>query len=422
MRQKIEPSNEEAISTLRRVLTGGAEAVIQVQGWITRIETRQNEGEPLTVLEHTAMAYVVRSGFLDSPSSAQLHRKAESVLAKSWLHLTGRRRERQSLTGRLPRSTLRRASREARLFHLAAFQPRGPKATASQKAIGRDCAPEFSDLVVIAGLVAIALTDTGRAILGGAVMGYAISTLVEYSMHRWAGHEAGGQIKPLLRNLGCIGQKVSNILEATYVRHFVIHHVRTSNRHYTTQFSPVSPGDKSTIDAELDALGELGRRIKKSDYGMTLTHTGVMTGLLATLPIHMTVIFILGLEPVSAVALMAPSLLHVGVSKILHPYLHKRRDEAMKTSSPLVRFLLRTRYAEWISRAHWIHHKGGGGNFNLVPGADLAFGDFRKPNLDLVFRMRADHILGADWGCPAQKCIWRGAREHTIAALSVDRL
>src|SRR6185436_8407963 len=88
---------------------------------------------------------------------------------------------------------------------------------------------------------------------------------------------------------------------------------------------------------------------------------------------------------------------HVMASKILHPYLHKRRDEVMKTSSPLVCFLLRTRYAEWISRSHWIHHKGGGGNFNLVPGADFLFGDYRKPNLDLVFRMRADHIVGADW-------------------------
>jgi hypothetical protein len=402
MNQKFEPLNEEAISTLRHVLTGGAEAARQVQAWITRIQNRQNEGEPLTVLEHTAMAYVLRSGFLDFLSNVGPQQKVESVLAKSWLHMTGKRLDSKSLTGRLPRSTLRTASREARLFHLAAFQLRGAKATGSQKSVGRDYTPTFGDLVVITGLVAIAFTDMGKAILGGAAMGYAISTLAEYSMHRWAGHEAGRQIKPLLRKLGCIGQKVLNHLEATYVRHFVIHHVKTSNRYYTTQFSSDPPGDQLTIDAELDALGDVGRHIKKSDYGMTLTHTGVMTGLLATLPIHMTLILVLGLEPVSAVALMAPSLLHVWASKILHPYLHKRRDEVMKTSSPFVCFLLRTRYAEWISRSHWIHHKGGGGNFNLIPGADLVFGDFRKPNLDLVFRMQADHILGADWAAPAR--------------------
>jgi hypothetical protein len=62
-----------------------------------------------------------------------------------------------------------------------------------------------------------------------------------------------------------------------------------------------------------------------------------------------------------------------------------------------MRLLLRTRYAEWISRSHWIHHKGGGGNYNLVPGADVLFGDFRKPNLNMVLRMRADGIVGAVW-------------------------
>ena len=68
-----------------------------------------------------------------------------------------------------------------------------------------------------------------------------------------------------------------------------------------------------------------------------------------------------------------------------------------------MRLLLATRYAEMISRAHWVHHKGGGGNFNLVPGADLLFGDFRRPNLDMVFRMRDDGILGADWDKPGKR-------------------
>ena len=62
-----------------------------------------------------------------------------------------------------------------------------------------------------------------------------------------------------------------------------------------------------------------------------------------------------------------------------------------------MRLLLATRYGEWISRSHWIHHKGGGGNYNLVPGADVLFSDFRKPNLSMVLRMRADGIVGANW-------------------------
>jgi hypothetical protein len=400
MSQDLELSNEEAISALRQVVTGGTEAAIQVQKWIARVRDRQEEGKPLTVLEHIALAHVARSGFLDFPSDAQPNQTIESVLAKSWLHLTGKLRERRSLTGRLPRSILRRAGREARLFHLAAFQPRGPRAAASQMSIGRDYTPELGDVAAVAGLLAVALTDMGNAILCAVAMGYVVSTLAEYGMHRCLGHEAGRQIKPLLRNLGHMGQKASSYLDAIYVGHFVIHHVRTSNRHYTAQFASAAPNDQSTIDAELDALGKVGRHIRKSDYGMTLTDTAVMAGLLVTVPIHVTLIYIFDLGSVPAVALMAPSLLHVGASKILHPCLHKRRDEIIETSGPLVSALLGTRYAEWISRSHWIHHKGGGGNFNLVPGADLIFGDIRKPNLDLVFRMRADHIVGADWTLP----------------------
>jgi hypothetical protein len=379
MGRYCELANEEAISTLGQVVTGGSGAAIRVEKWIARVRDRQEGGEPLTVLEHTAMAYVARSGFLDSPSDARPNRTIESVLAKSWLNLTGKLPERRNLTGRLPRSVLRTAGREARLFHLAAFQPRGPKAAASQMSIGRDYTP---------------------AILCAVAMGYVVSTLAEYGMHRCLGHEAGRPIKPFLRNLGRIGHKVSSYLDAIYVGHFVIHHVKTSNRYYTTQFASAAPNDRSTIDAELEALGKAGRQIRKSDYGMTLTDTAVMAGLLVTLPIHVTLICVFDFGPVSAVALMAPSLLHVGASRILHPCLHKRRDEIIGTSGPLVSALLKTRYAEWISRSHWIHHKGGGGNFNLVPGADLILGDIRKPNLDLVFRMRADHIVGADWALP----------------------
>ncbi|HLQ92282.1 MAG TPA: hypothetical protein VK148_19865 [Xanthobacteraceae bacterium] len=393
--QNFDSATDEAIQTLVHGLAGGAEATREVCTWIARMHDRQYEGRSLTAMEHSALTFLLRSRLLDCISNEQQKRNAEIILAKSWLHLTGKHHH--ILTGRLPRSTLRRADRETRLIHMAAFQPCGPKAAASQKSIGRDYIPELCDFIVIAGLAAIALAGIGKAILGAAAMGYAISTLVEYSMHRWAGHGLGGRFRLLMKKSGWVGHGASNYLEATYLGHFIVHHVKTSNKYYTAQFSSNPSGHRSTIDAELDALGTIGRQIKRTDYGMTLTPTGVVAGLLVTLPIHVTLILILCLEPISAVALMAPSLLHVCASKYLHPYLHKRRDELMNGAGPVVRFLLGTRYAEWISRLHWIHHKGGGGNYNLIPGADFLFGDYRKPNLDLVFRMRADRILGADW-------------------------
>jgi hypothetical protein len=263
--------------------------------------------------------------------------------------------------------------------------------------VGQDYVPEVSDCVIAAGFLVVVLTSTGSTVLGSLIVGYAIATVAEYSMHRWGGHEAGGPIKPFLNKAGWVGGRISAYLHATYWGHFVVHHVRTCNRHYTAQFACSPPGDQATIDAELDTLGPLGHYIKKTDYGMTLSHEGVIAGLLVTLPVNGLLWWTLALDPIAAAALLAPSLLYVGASAALHPYLHKSRDQALAQAGPLMRWLLSTRYAEWISRAHWVHHKGGGGNFNLVPGADLIFGDLRKPTLRMVFRMREDRIIGACW-------------------------
>jgi hypothetical protein len=396
IRQSFESANERAISILGRVLAGGAEATAEVRAWTTWLQSHQHGGNSLTVLEHTVVAYILRSGFLNRFPESRCHLDVESVLRTSWLHLTEKRVEIQNLTGRLPRSVLRKASREERLFHLAAFQPAGPKAAMSQKTFGYDYVPELRDLVAAAGIAAVAFTDMAGVLISGAI-GYTVATVAEYGMHRWAGHEAGGPLKPLLEKSGWFGGKVSDYLTVTYLGHFVIHHVKSSNKNYTTQFAPGPPGDRSTIDAELAVLGKVGQRIKRSDYGMSLSHGGVTVGLLVTLPVHLTLIWVLGLGFLSTLALITPSFLYVLASRNLHPCLHKNRERAMAESGPFMRLLLATRYAEWISRSHWIHHKGGGGNYNLVPGADVLFSDFRKPNLNMVLRMRADGILGANW-------------------------
>ena len=132
-------------------------------------------------------------------------------------------------------------------------------------------------------------------VLVSGAIGYTVATVAEYGMHRWGGHEARGPLKPLLEKSGRFGGKVSDYLTATYLGHFVIHHVKTSNKNYTTQFAPGPPGDRSTIDAELAVLGKVGQRIKRSDYGMSLSHGGVTVGLLVTLPVHLTLIWVLGL-------------------------------------------------------------------------------------------------------------------------------
>ncbi|HTT99182.1 MAG TPA: hypothetical protein VMF58_14120 [Rhizomicrobium sp.] len=393
--------DESAISTLKQALTAGAGAIDDIRAWSSVIGKQAAVAEiPLTPLEHVVAAYLYRNR-LFTGISGETERELAAALSKSWHYLTQERVEDRKLGNRLPRSVLRRSSRETRLFHAASFLPREAGAPWLRQSFGRDFLLEPGELVFLGAVLATAaamalFTAWGAALLCCALLGYAVATIVEYSMHRWAGHE-GNRAHEALGRFGKIGRALSEILTATYMGHFVFHHIKTSNRNYTSQFSPDDPKDREVVDAELAHMGATGRFIKSTNYGMTLNPNSVLTGFLTPLPVQAGLIWLLHLNLFDAVALMAPAWLYIAASRNLHPYLHKTRGEIARTAGVCMRFVARTRYAEYISRAHWIHHKGGGGNYNLVPGGDLLFGDFRKPNLDMVFRMRADGILGAEW-------------------------
>ena len=184
-----EAPDREAIAALRNAAAGSPAAAAEAEAWSLRMPERQIAGEPLTVME-TALVYVFRNGLVERRSGPQAHRRIEAVLAKSRLHLAGARGADRGAADRLPRRVLRTAGREVRLLHAAAFQPGGPKAARAWASLGRDYVPEPWDLAALAsGLAALASTGFGRAVLGSALLGYAVATVVEYGMHRWGGHE-----------------------------------------------------------------------------------------------------------------------------------------------------------------------------------------------------------------------------------------
>jgi hypothetical protein len=76
--------------------------------------------------------------------------------------------------------------------------------------------------------------------------------------------------------------------------------------------------------------------------------------------------------PEFVVTSVATSLMFIPVSKFIHPYLHMPRDQALASASPLMRWILQTRYVSFIARAHYGHHREVELNQNLVPLADLA--------------------------------------------------
>src|SRR3981189_1933103 len=101
IRPNFESATYEAFKTLAHGLAGGAEATREICTWIARMHDRQYEGRSLTAMEHSALTFLLRSRLLDCISNEQQKRKAEIILAKSGLHLTGKHHH--ILTGRLRR-------------------------------------------------------------------------------------------------------------------------------------------------------------------------------------------------------------------------------------------------------------------------------------------------------------------------------
>lgn len=152
-----------------------------------------------------------------------------------------------------------------------------------------------------------------------------------------------------------------------------------------------------TLAADNEVTEAALKTIKGSKYGASLTTKGVSIGFLSLLPVHMTISYALGLDPLETAALIAPTTLYLSSAKYLHPLMHMPREEALKQSGPFMRWLLNTRYVEMISRQHYMHHKGGGGNYNFVFGADWVMNQIRRPQLKHVFAMRRLGMIGAEW-------------------------
>ncbi len=85
----VRTSDAAAVSVLRHLSQSGATISSEISVWVTRVRERQGGGDRLTILEHTALAYLMRCGVLDRGRDlAPLRHEARAALADSWLHLT----------------------------------------------------------------------------------------------------------------------------------------------------------------------------------------------------------------------------------------------------------------------------------------------------------------------------------------------
>lgn len=391
-KQVLEHLENQAISSLEMMVKPNLDVQQTLGVWIKGIEDRLASSGQMTVMEHTALTYLLSKDFFKSADqSLNMQIQIENMLKQSWLRLTGEEVHSDELLRPLPLKIRMRMSRQELIFHQASFQPSGRIVKSTGQSKGR--------LGAAAGLViAAAFHFTGSDTMSGLVIGYLGATLSEHIVHKYFGH-SNPRVKSMTQRLGWLGRTIN----ATVFSHNVVHHGLTYKKNHVTQFADAEA--EAALIKQLQDHYKIGDSelsgLIRSKYGASLTDEGVLQGLAMTAPVYLSLSYLMGFDSVGTLALMAPTAAYIGLSKVVHPYVHMTRTE-MKAKAPLlVRWFLTSRYGEWMSRHHWIHHNGGGGNYNLLHlgnlGGDAMLGDLRSPNLETLFRMREEDLVGARW-------------------------
>ncbi len=397
-------ADEQALAVLRGVVLAKGKLdgmKPEVIGWAHALAGKTS----LTVIEHTAAAYIARSGmFADEPAIGAI---LDGTVRRSWCRLTGS--DAGDAFGRLPRPVLRRASRKARVYHAASFQPacglRHPedlRARREASSLLRSYVPENSDIAVAtAAMLAMAFTHTGAPLIASGLLTFGVFALSEAILHRFAGHQhpdgfahwiknpIPSETPWLKRKLHAALHKVlAQPLERTRVSHGVVHHHLTF-KSFTRMFD--SAEHKTRVDAFIAKLPpNIARGITEERYGSTLSLLGCVRVLRSVAPQTAALVLAgvaFGAPPISALPVALIALCFPLSMARVHPQQHVDRDKAQAESGPAVRRILATRWAAWSTRSHELHHEGPC-NYNLAfPGADSLLGTYVEPNLEDLFRM-----------------------------------
>jgi len=420
-----EAADALALNAMRGAVLGKdgehKEAVI---AWAKRIDDKTRSGQPSTVLEHTALTFLLHSDFFAHPEDdalapvaladerklhGEVRQSLKASLSASWKHLTGKERPKDQLLTRLPKAVLRKASREARVYHAAAFIPVGDlEAQKKASSLLRDFVPENQDFAVLgATLLAGAFNATAGALIASTLLSHAVFSFTESVLHGNFAHSTGkvGKwvTKKERKNAGFMERSLHRALNkfvkpkimVTRRSHEKVHHNMTFKSSFTEMFD--SPEHKAKVDAYIESLPEgEAKDLFQEHYGITLNRTGVLNVLTTSAPQVAAMIaagIAFGAPPAAYLPLVLYSAAYVGSLKDVHPHLHDDKDEALAEAGPLMKKVLESRWAAWACRNHWLHHKVDG-NYNVsFPGADALLGVLFQPNLEDLFKMRDDGVL-----------------------------
>ncbi len=203
--------------------------------------------------------------------------------------------------------------------------------------------------------------------MGGIILGYLIVSVAESFLHNNIQHGRSWVRKFWQKHARLMGP-----FSDAYFSHHIIHHCRTFRKNHVTQFR--TQEEKDRLDAEL--TGPKGAHIQRERYGVSLVKVGIIKFLLPVIGFLPLIYWLFGGWVLGGA--LIPFTLYPMSSKYLHPYLHMRYDDALRTAPPVLRWFLRTRYCRFIYRHHYLHHRYIRCNYNLLFGGDLLLGVYRR--------------------------------------------
>lgn len=169
---------------------------------------------------------------------------------------------------------------------------------------------------------------------------------------------------------------VYNLLRRGRFSHNVVHHRATYKENYFVQFR--SADGKRQLDGKLNSAS--GGRIIINRYGLTVSSGWEILGFTGV-PAALAAIIGMTLNPLLAVIGIGFSFVPFLLSKYIHPLLHVQNASQKIPNVLLVRPII-VQYISYIQRYHFIHHKRGLCNFNLMPGGDILLGVARDDSSD----------------------------------------
>lgn len=380
--QRIESSLKAIDQTFSKNKTVGRQYIYD---WYMALFQGQENGQPINVMEHTVLTFLLRKDFFNSETD--IKKSMAKSLKKSWKHFLGKDVEESQLLGRLPNKILRTSTRDEVLFHQAIFHEGELGFLGSMKALTKDYIFKPQDALFAALLGSAMFSKLGVESLAAVMEGYALSTFIEYLGHRYLAHASKKSIDSV-SSMPWLKKQVQEI----YFSHSLVHHGSYGNN-YVEKFAPqdISKSDaelkrrekKTRIEALIDQQAdEVAKRIRESDYGTRLSMP--FFDAVLSLPLSLTVALLtkyaanligVDLDPAYYFILLGASTLYVPASHYLHPYLHMNREGILNNAGRLLTWFLKTRYVSWVAQNHFSHHANGGKNDqNLVLGSDFVFG------------------------------------------------